>query len=133
MGTGQPFGSYQNEIYLNGLGGIVPSYPMAFAELEDRASSALSPSVWSYVAGGAGDERTQRANTTAFDHWGLVPRMFVGAAERDLSVDLFGMKLPSPSSWHRSASSACAPRTATATWRPQGPPRAREFRWSPPR
>ncbi len=73
MGTGQPFGSYQNEIYLNGLGGIVPSYPMAFAELEDRASSALPPSVWSYVAGGAGDERTQRANVTAFDHWGLVP------------------------------------------------------------
>lgn len=96
MGTGQPFGSYQNEIYLNGLGGIVPSYPMAFEELEDRASSALPPSVWSYVAGGAGDERTQRANVTAFDRWGLVPRMFVGAAERDLSVDLFGMRLPSP-------------------------------------
>ena len=96
MGLGQPFGSYQNEIYFNGLGGIVPSYPMAFAELEDRASSALPPSVWSYVAGGAGDERTQRANVTAFDHWGLVPRMFVGAAERDLSVDLFGMRLPSP-------------------------------------
>jgi len=93
---GQPFGSYQNEIYFNGLGGIVPSFPMAFAELEDRARSALPPSVWSYVAGGAGDERTQRANVTAFDHWGLVPRMFVGAAQRGLSVDLFGLKLPSP-------------------------------------
>jgi lactate 2-monooxygenase len=52
--------------------------------------------VWSYVAGGAGDERTQRANVAAFDGWGLVPRMFVGAAERDLSVELFGMSLPSP-------------------------------------
>ncbi|MET7487827.1 alpha-hydroxy-acid oxidizing protein [Streptomyces sp. NPDC005538] len=93
---GQPFGSYQNEIYLNGLGGIVPSFPMGFAELEDRARSALPPSVWSYVAGGAGDERTQRANVAAFDHWGLVPRMFVGAAQRDLSVDLFGLRLPSP-------------------------------------
>ncbi|MET7573890.1 alpha-hydroxy-acid oxidizing protein [Streptomyces sp. NPDC005492] len=93
---GQPFGSYQNEIYLNGLGGIVPPFPMAFAELEDRARSALPPSVWSYVAGGAGDERTQRANVTAFDRWGLVPRMFVGAAQRDLSVDLFGLRLPSP-------------------------------------
>ena len=56
----------------------------------------MSPSVWSYVAGGAGDERTQRVNVTAFDRWGLMPRMFVGAKERDLSVDLFGLTLPSP-------------------------------------
>ena len=31
-----------------------------------------------------------------FDGWGLMPRMFVGAKERDLSVELFGLKLPSP-------------------------------------
>ena len=96
QGMGQPFGSYQNEIYLNGLGGVLPQYPMGFAELEERAQSALPASVWSYVAGGAGDERTQRANAAAFDRWGLVPRMFVGAAERDLSVELFGMRLPAP-------------------------------------
>ena len=70
--------------------------PMAFAELEARAEMALPPSVWSYVAGGAGDERTQRANREAFDRWGLMPRMFVGAAERDLSVEVFGLTLPSP-------------------------------------
>ena len=29
--------------------------------------------------GGAGDERTQDANVTAFDRWGLIPRMLVGA------------------------------------------------------
>ena len=54
------FGDYQLEIYLQGLSGIVPSLPMAFAELEAKAQAAMSPSVWSYVAGGAGDERTQR-------------------------------------------------------------------------
>ncbi|MFF2166650.1 lactate 2-monooxygenase [Streptomyces sp. NPDC058175] len=90
------FGSYQNEIYLNGLTGTMPRFPMTYAELEARAQNALSPSVWSYVAGGAGDERTQRANVSAFELWGLVPRMFVGATERDLSVELFGMRLPSP-------------------------------------
>jgi lactate 2-monooxygenase len=90
------FGDYQFEIYLKGLSGVVPSLPMAFAELEAKASAAMSPSVWSYVAGGAGDERTQRANVTAFDHWGLIPRMFVGADQRDLSVEMFGMTLPSP-------------------------------------
>lgn len=90
------FGDYQLEIYLQGLAGVVPSLPMAFAELEARAQAAMSPSVWSYVAGGAGDERTQRVNVSAFEHWGLMPRMGVGATERDLSVDLFGIALPSP-------------------------------------
>jgi isopentenyl diphosphate isomerase/L-lactate dehydrogenase-like FMN-dependent dehydrogenase len=69
---------------------------MAFDELEQRAQAAMAPSVWSYVAGGAGDERTQRVNVTAFGRWGLMPRMLVGATERDLSVDLFGMKLSTP-------------------------------------
>jgi lactate 2-monooxygenase len=90
------FGNYQFEIYLQGLSGIVPSLPMSYAELEARAQSAMSPSVWSYVVGGAGDEHTQRVNRTAFDHWGLMPRMFNSSRERDLSVDLFGLTLPSP-------------------------------------
>jgi lactate 2-monooxygenase len=90
------FGSYQNEIYLDGLSGVQPKYPMTYDELETRARQALPASVWSYVAGGAGDEHTQRANCAAFQGWGLVPRMLVGAAQRDLSVDLCGLKLPSP-------------------------------------
>src|SRR5712675_1900000 len=90
------FGDYQNEIYFRGLAGIVPSLPMAFAEWEAKAEAALPPSVWSYVAGGAGDEHTQRANACAFNRWGLVPRRFVDAKDRDLSVELFGMTLPSP-------------------------------------
>jgi lactate 2-monooxygenase len=56
----------------------------------------MSPSVWSYVAGGAGDEHTQRSNRTAFDHWGLMPRMLRAQTERDLTVDLFGLTLPTP-------------------------------------
>ncbi len=90
------FSDYQLEIYFQGLSGVLPNLPMAFAELEAKAQAAMSPSMWSYVAGGAGDERTQRVNVTAFDHWGLMPRMFVGANDRDLSVELFGMTLPSP-------------------------------------
>jgi len=90
------FGDFQNEIYFNGLRGVVPDLPVQFRELEERAQAALPPSVWSYVAGGAGDEYTQRANVAAFERWGLIPRMFVGAKERDLSVDLFGMTLPTP-------------------------------------
>jgi lactate 2-monooxygenase len=94
--TRPPFGDYQLEIYLDGLRGVLPAFPMAFAELEARAAQALPPSVLSYVAGGAGSEHTQRANVSAFGRWGLIPRMFVGAVRRDLSVELFGMTLPSP-------------------------------------
>lgn len=90
------YGDYQLEIYLNGLSGVLPTMPMDFASLEARASAALSPSVLSYVAGGAGDEHTQRANVAAFERWGLVPRMMVGATERSLEVSLFGLTLPSP-------------------------------------
>ena len=90
------FGDYQSEIYLQGLAGVAPSLPMVFAEWEARAEMALPPSVWSYVTGGAGDERTQRANREVFDRWGLIPRMFVGAVQRDLSVDLFGHGVAAP-------------------------------------
>ncbi|OBG13289.1 lactate 2-monooxygenase [Mycolicibacterium celeriflavum] len=90
------FGNYQFEIYLQGLSGIVPKLPMTFAEWEAKAESAMPPSVYSYVAGGAGDERTQRLNRSAFDSWGLMPRMFRATRERDLSISLFGMTLPSP-------------------------------------
>jgi len=94
--SGGQFGDYQNEIYLGGLSGVLPTMPMAFDELEARAQATLPPSLLSYVAGGAGDESTQRANVSAFLQWGLVPRMMAGATRRDLSVDLFGMSLPSP-------------------------------------
>jgi lactate 2-monooxygenase len=92
----QSFGSYQDEIYLGGLHGVVPSYPMTYSGWEAAALAVLPPAVLSYVAGGSGDEFTQRANVAAFEDWGLIPRMFVGATQRDLSVDLFGLKLPTP-------------------------------------
>src|ERR1700743_952390 len=90
------FGDFQNEIYLQGVAGVVPSLAVVVAEWEAKAKMALPPSVWSYVAGGAGDERTQRANCEAFGRWGLIPRMFVGAAQRGLAVALFGHTVSSP-------------------------------------
>jgi hypothetical protein len=61
MTSPQPaFGDYQLEIYGAGLRGVLPRFPMAFAELEARAAQALSPSVLSYVAGGAGSESDPR-------------------------------------------------------------------------
>ena len=90
------FGDYQHEIYFAGLSGIVPKIPVDFATLEQRAAAALPPSVLTYVQGGCGDEHTQRANADAFRHWGIVPRMMVDCSARDLSIELFGYRLPSP-------------------------------------
>lgn len=90
------FGDFQNEIYGAGLSGVVPRYPVDFATLEKRAKAALSPSMLNYVQGGCGNEATQDANATAFGHWGMVPRMLVDCTKRDLSVNIFGLELPSP-------------------------------------
>jgi lactate 2-monooxygenase len=93
--TGQ-FADYQFEIYSDAVRGAVSEHPMDYATLEHLAAGVLSPSLHSYIAGGAGDEATQHRNATAFSNWGLVPRMLVGAENRDLSVTVWGQTYPSP-------------------------------------
>jgi lactate 2-monooxygenase len=90
------FGQYQDEIYGAGLRGIIPKLPIDMRELEKKAIEAWPDQIVSYVQGGCGDERTQDLNVTAFQKWGFVPRMMVDGAKRDMSIELFGMKLPSP-------------------------------------
>ncbi len=90
------FGDFQFEIYFRGLGGAREVLPFTFAELERQAHLAMSEEMVSYVAGGAGNEHTQKVNVSAFDRWGLVPRMLVGTAARDMTVNLFGHALPTP-------------------------------------
>ena len=90
------YGDYQNEIYGAGLQGVRPKWPVDFKSLEARATAAMSPDLLSYVQGGCGDEFTQRRNAEAFHDWGVVPRMLVDASKRDLSIELFGLKLPTP-------------------------------------
>src|SRR5260370_34731127 len=56
----------------------------------------MPPSVLSYVQGGCGCEFPYNQNAEAFHHWGLVPRMLVDCSTRALTLDLFGLKLPTP-------------------------------------
>jgi lactate 2-monooxygenase len=90
------FGQYENEIYSAGLRGVVPKLPIDIATLEKKAIAAWPDTIVSYVQGGCGDERTQDLNVTAFEKWGLVPRMMVDGSKRDMSIELFGMKLATP-------------------------------------
>lgn len=90
------FADFQIGLYFAGLGGQLPAYPLTFAGLEAAAQQKMEHRLWDYVSGGAGDEHTQRGNVAAFERWGILPRMLSGAAERDLSVELFGRTLPTP-------------------------------------
>ena len=55
------YGDFQNEIYAQGLQGVVPALPMAYADWEAKAQNALPPSAvgigrpyaWGMALGGA--------------------------------------------------------------------------------
>ena len=86
----------QDEVYRAGVYGRSPRVPTAVRALQARAKEALNARAYSYVAGGAGDEATQRANRAAFDRWAVVPRVLRDVSSRDTSIELFGRRLPSP-------------------------------------
>lgn len=86
----------QRELYVAGVAGHRPPVPVAWDELEQAAQAAMSPEAWAYVAGGAGRESTMGANRVAFERWRIVSRVLRDVEKRDLSIELFGQRLPSP-------------------------------------
>ena len=60
------------------------------------AHRALPRAVFDFSDGGAEDERTLRRNEEAFADFDLVPEPLRGAAQRDLSIMLFGRTLSLP-------------------------------------
>jgi L-lactate dehydrogenase (cytochrome)/lactate 2-monooxygenase len=86
----------QSRIYRAGVFGRRPVVPVDTAALEDAARARMSEVAWAYVAGGAGQQRTVRANLDAFDRHRIVPRMLDDVEHRDASVELFGRRLPAP-------------------------------------
>jgi len=86
----------QQQIYSLGLAGGAPAIPVSLSLLEQKAKEILSPPAFDYVAGGAGAEDTVRANREAFYRWRIVPRMLCDVSQRDLSVEVFGSRLPAP-------------------------------------
>ena len=80
----------QNAIYLAGGG----DWPVSADDWEARAREQLEQGPFDYVAGGAGSEATVRANREAFERRRLRPRMLTGNVERDLSVEVLGLRSP---------------------------------------
>src|SRR5205823_5469115 len=76
------FGNFQYEIYIAGLSGQRPAFPIAYRDLEAVAKEKLRPEAFDYVAGGAGSEDTVRENSEACRRWRIVPRMLKDGAGR---------------------------------------------------
>lgn len=70
--------------------------PVSFEEWEYKARQILAKGPFDYIAGGAGSEYTIRANSKAFEHWLIEPRVLIDVSKRDLKVSLFGQTFPSP-------------------------------------
>jgi L-lactate dehydrogenase (cytochrome) len=86
----------QDAIYRAGVYGRQPRVPTVYRALAREAKRRLDARAYGYVAGGAGDEDTQRADRAAFDRWSVVPRVLRDVSKRDTSIELFGRRLPAP-------------------------------------
>ena len=110
------FGTYQNEIYLGGLGDVVPELPADLTRLEAMAEERMPATAFGYVAGSAGSEATARANRGGFRRWRIVPRMLRDVATTRPPVDDLGTTTAGAAgAWRRSASKRSS--TPTASWR----------------
>ncbi len=97
--NGRPFPDgmeRQIAIYMAGLEGRRPSVPCGYEDLRESARQAMTPEAFDYLDGGAGGGDTMRENLAAFRRRRIVPRHLRGVAERDLSVELLGRRLPAP-------------------------------------
>jgi 4-hydroxymandelate oxidase len=75
-------------------------------DFEAAARELLDPVYYDYVAGGARDEVTVRANEAGFADLRLLPRVLRGREKRELDVTLFGSRatmpvLISPTAFHK--------------------------------
>ncbi|MDZ8275137.1 alpha-hydroxy-acid oxidizing protein [Microbacterium aquimaris] len=86
----------QSEIYRAGVTGATPAVPVDLRALAEAARRRMSREAFAYIAGGAGSERTMAADRAAFERWQVWPRPLRDVAERDLSIELFGVRRPSP-------------------------------------
>jgi len=81
------------------IGVTAAGSPRALLTLDDYAQAArrsMEPAVWDFIEGGAGDERSLRANVSAYDRIALRPRVLTGVHDVDTSVSVFGRSWAAP-------------------------------------
>src|SRR6266704_700547 len=66
------------------------------SDLEEAASRKIDKSAWAYIQGGAGEQRTVRANREAFHRRTLRPRVLVDVENLEFGTTLLGTKVSAP-------------------------------------
>jgi lactate 2-monooxygenase len=69
-------------------------WPVSSSEWEERAAAGLGRKRFDYIAGGAGEEATLRANREAFERRRLRPRVLTGSGKRSPAVEVLGAHAP---------------------------------------
>jgi 4-hydroxymandelate oxidase len=73
-----------------------PGGPISVADYERLAAIHLDAGPLGYFAGGAGDERTLRANVEAFTRWRLRPRVLVDVSAVNTATTILGAAVSMP-------------------------------------
>ena len=73
-----------------------PADALDVFDFEEAAHRKVQPGHWAYMASGADDDATLRANREGFQHVQLRPRRLRDATKVDMRVDLFGTVYDSP-------------------------------------
>ncbi len=71
-------------------------WPPSIPRLEKLAEAALPATAWDYLAGGAADEHTVRANIERWSRIALAPRCLVDVSRIDTSLRLLGHRFAHP-------------------------------------
>ena len=73
-----------------------PAQAISVFDFEPVARKNIPPAHFGYLSTGVDDERTLRANQEAFARLQLRPRRLIDVSRIDTSVELFGVKWPTP-------------------------------------
>ena len=73
-----------------------PAQAISVFDFERVAQKNIPPAHFGYLSTGVDDERTLRANQEAFARLQLRPRRLIDVSRIDASVELFGVKWPTP-------------------------------------
>jgi len=75
---------------------ILPAAALTLGDYELHARAAMTPEIWDFISGGAGEELTLAANLAAFEQVRLRPRVLSGTGRPDIATRILGRTWAAP-------------------------------------